>query len=60
LNKELAVTAHDSILDLKKRIGKTVLGQEAMIERLLIGLLANGISSSKASLAWPRPGLSRS
>ena len=32
----------DSILELQKKIGETVLGQEAMIERLLIGLLANG------------------
>jgi len=32
----------DSILDLKKRIGQSVLGQEKMIERMLIGLLANG------------------
>jgi MoxR-like ATPase len=32
----------DSILDLQKRVERTVLGQRAMIERLLIGLLANG------------------
>lgn len=32
----------DSILDLQKRVERTVLGQQAMIERLLIGLLANG------------------
>jgi MoxR-like ATPase len=36
------VAAHDSILELQKKIGQTVLGQEVMIERLLIGLLANG------------------
>jgi MoxR-like ATPase len=36
------MSANDAILDLKKRIGETVLGQEAMVERLLIGLLANG------------------
>jgi MoxR-like ATPase len=35
-------TTRDSILQLQQRIGETVLGQEAMIERLLIGLLANG------------------
>jgi MoxR-like ATPase len=34
--------AHDSILDLQRKIGQTVLGQEVMIERLLLGLLANG------------------
>lgn len=32
----------ESLLELQRRIGETVLGQEAMIERLLIGLLANG------------------
>lgn len=36
------MAARDSILELQQQIGKTVLGQEAMIERLLIGLLANG------------------
>jgi len=36
------MTSRESILQLQKRIGETVLGQEAMIERLLIGLLANG------------------
>jgi MoxR-like ATPase len=34
--------AHDSILDLQRKVGQTVLGQEVMIERLLLGLLANG------------------
>ena len=36
------MTPRESILQLETRVGKTVLGQEAMIERLLIGLLANG------------------
>jgi len=36
------MAARDSILQLQTLIGKTVLGQEAMIERLIIGLLANG------------------
>jgi MoxR-like ATPase len=36
------MTTLESILDLEKRIGQTVLGQEKMIERMLIGLLANG------------------
>jgi MoxR-like ATPase len=36
------MTSRESILQLQKRIGETVLGQEVMIERLLIGLLANG------------------
>lgn len=38
----MAPTALDSALELQKLVGKTVLGQDAMIERLLIGLLANG------------------
>jgi|HubBroStandDraft_6_1064221.scaffolds.fasta_scaffold08037_4 MoxR-like ATPase len=36
------MTSRDSLLELQQRIGKTVLGQEKMIERMLIGLLANG------------------
>jgi len=36
------MSTRDSLLDLQSKIGQTVLGQEAMIERLLIGLLANG------------------
>ena len=34
--------ARDAILDLKTRIGKSVLGQQRMVESMLIGLLANG------------------
>src|ERR1700748_146308 len=36
------MATRDSLLELQTRMGETVLGQEAMIERLLIGLLANG------------------
>ncbi|HEY5907124.1 MAG TPA: MoxR family ATPase [Vicinamibacteria bacterium] len=36
------MTARDQILDLKQRMARSIVGQEAMIERLLIGLLANG------------------
>src|SRR3984885_15427166 len=36
------MTAHDSVLDLQKQVGQTVLGQAGMIERLIVGLLANG------------------
>ena len=32
----------DQILDLKQRIGRSIIGQDAIVERLLIGLLANG------------------
>jgi MoxR-like ATPase len=34
--------ARDALLDLKTRIGKSVLGQDRMVESMLIGLLANG------------------
>jgi MoxR-like ATPase len=36
------MSAHDSVLALKARMGESIIGQEAMIERLLLGLLANG------------------
>ncbi len=34
--------AREAILDLKDRMGRSIIGQEQIIERLLIGLLANG------------------
>ncbi|WP_426122201.1 AAA family ATPase [Pararhizobium sp. PWRC1-1] len=36
------MTARDDILALGKRIGQSIIGQEEMVERLLLGLLANG------------------
>ena len=36
------MSAHESILALKQQIAQTILGQDVMIERLLIGLLADG------------------
>jgi MoxR-like ATPase len=36
------MSARDAILDLKKRIAAGIIGQEAVIDRLLIALLANG------------------
>src|SRR5262245_49972874 len=36
------MASRDQILDLKARIGKSIIGQEHIVERLLIGLLANG------------------
>ena len=36
------MTPRESICELQRCLGQTVLGQEVMIERLLIGLLANG------------------
>ncbi|WP_082646172.1 AAA family ATPase [Bradyrhizobium valentinum] len=35
-------TARDALFDLKARIGKAVLGQDHLVESMLIGLLANG------------------
>jgi MoxR-like ATPase len=34
--------AHNAILELKARIGKSVLGQDHLVESMLVGLLANG------------------
>jgi len=36
------MSARDTILELKARIGQSIIGQEHIVERLLIGLLANG------------------
>ena len=36
------MTARDQILDLKQRIGAAVIGQDPVVEQLLIALLANG------------------
>jgi hypothetical protein len=37
-----AATAREDFLALKSRMGKSIIEQEAMIERLLLGLVANG------------------
>ncbi|OCJ02547.1 AAA family ATPase [Rhizobium sp. AC44/96] len=36
------MTARDDILDLGKRVGQSIIGQDTMVQRLLLGLLANG------------------
>ena len=36
------MTAHSQILDLKERMSRSIIGQERVLERLLLGLLANG------------------
>ncbi|MBO9100968.1 MULTISPECIES: AAA family ATPase [unclassified Rhizobium] len=36
------MTARDEITALGERIGQSIIGQESMVERLLLGLLANG------------------
>ena len=37
-----SLAARDAILEFKARIGKSVLGQDHLVESMLIGLLANG------------------
>jgi MoxR-like ATPase len=36
------VSTRDTVLDLKARMGRSIIGQEHIVERILIGLLANG------------------
>jgi MoxR-like ATPase len=36
------VSAHEQIQDLDRRIGEAIIGQKAVVERLIIGMLANG------------------
>ena len=40
--RPVASAARDAILELKARIGKSVLGQDHLVESMVIGLLANG------------------
>jgi len=39
---EITMTAHDAIIELKQRIGQSIIGQELVVERLLLTLLCNG------------------
>jgi len=34
--------AHEQILELKRRMGRSIIGQEHIVERLILGLLCNG------------------
>ncbi|RLA27809.1 MAG: AAA family ATPase, partial [Gammaproteobacteria bacterium] len=36
------MNAHDSILGLRDRMGRSIIGQEQVVERLLLRLLCNG------------------
>jgi MoxR-like ATPase len=36
------MTAHDQIMELKQRMGRSIIGQEQVVERLLLTLLCNG------------------
>ncbi len=51
------MSARESVLELKSRIGGDIIGQEHVVERLLIGLLANGNLLVVAPLNPSRPAL---
>ena len=36
------MSAHAAILELRRRMGQSIIGQEDIIERLILGLLCNG------------------
>lgn len=36
------MSAHEQIQDLKARMGESIIGQETVVERIIVGLLANG------------------
>ena len=48
------MSARESVLELKARIGGDIIGQEQIVERLLIGLLSNG-----NLLGYGLPGLAK-
>ncbi len=46
------MSAHDQIMDLKERMQRSIIGQEEVVERLLLTLLCNSnevISASRSS-----------
>jgi hypothetical protein len=53
------MSALDTILELKTRMGQSIIGQEGIVERLLIGLLANGKLLVEGLPVSPGPGPSR-
>ncbi len=38
----MSASARDQIVELRERMGQSIIGQRDVIDRLLIGLLANG------------------
>jgi MoxR-like ATPase len=42
VNGTVAVSARDDVIALQKRMAQSIIGQEAMVERLILGILANG------------------
>ncbi len=44
----------EALLALKAEIGKAVVGQDAAVTGLIVGLVAGGMPCSRACRAWPR------
>ncbi len=42
MKREDSMSAHDQISELKRLMQQSIVGQETVVERLIIGLLANG------------------
>ena len=42
MNVTAGLSARDAILDLLKRVNQDIIGQERVVERLVVALLANG------------------
>ena len=53
------MAARDALQDLQRRMATSIIGQEQIIERLLIGLLANGNLLVEGLPSAPMPGVSR-
>ena len=45
------MTARDDILDLGQRIGQSIIGQDQLVERLLLGLCQTAVCLSKGCRA---------
>jgi len=49
------MTSLPRILDLRHALEGAIVGQEKLLDRLLIGLLTGATSWSRVCPAWPRP-----
>ena len=52
--EELRREARAALSEALYEIKRVIVGQDAMLERLLVSLLAGGTSCSRESRAWPR------
>jgi hypothetical protein len=52
---EVTVSIRQAVLDLQRRINRDIIGQERVVERLIIALLANGNVLIEGLLVSPRP-----